>query len=106
SRSNLAGKVDRQVSATSLDRRLAGGSRDQESSTFLEQDQERAGVDKRAAPLRDQLQDAIELRLAAERPGDLGRGFETVDGVLQLLSAVRERRVKTSVVDRNCGPVG
>jgi hypothetical protein len=46
-------------------------------------DDQRPGGDQRPAALGDQREDRVEVRLPAERPGDLDRGIECVNRLLK-----------------------
>jgi hypothetical protein len=71
-----------------------------------EQNQQRASLDQGAAALDHDLEDTIEVGLAANRAGDLGRCFESVDGALHLVAAALHAGVEASVLDRDRRPLG
>ena len=85
---------------------LAGDRRDHELVAVHEHDLGRAGVDQSARALDDQLQDAVEIRLAAQRAADLRRRLETADGALELVAALTDGPIQAGVADRDRGPVG
>ena len=63
-------------------------------------------VDERSGALGDQLEDAVEIGLAAERVADVDRRFETADRALELTAPLTLLRVGARVVDRDRCPVG
>ena len=85
---------------------LAGNRRDHELVAVHEHDLGRAGVDQSARALDDQLQDPVEIRLAAQRAADLGGRLETADGALELVAALTDGPIQAGVADRDRGPVG
>ena len=66
---------------------LAGDRGGGEVVALAQQDQQRARFDQGSAPLDDDLEDAVEVGLAADRAGDLGGRFEPVHGALHLFAA-------------------
>ena len=85
---------------------LAGGRRHPQLAAVVEQNQQRSSFDQRPAALDDRLQDSIEVCLAADRAGDLGRCLEAADGALEVVALSLDVFVETSVVDRDRGPLG
>ena len=83
-----------------------GDSGDHELVAVEQRDLGRARVDQRTRALHDQLQHAVEIRDAAEREADLGRGLEAAHRALELVPAFAHRAVEASVGDRDRGPVG
>ncbi len=81
-----------------------GGRRARSPSS--QQDQQRAGFDQGATALDDDLEDAVEVGLAADRLGDLGRRFEPVQGPLHLVAASLDVAVEAGVLDRDRRPLG
>ena len=65
----------------------AGG--DHELLAAMQLDQQRARGDQRAAALGDELEDDLEVGLAAERARDLGGRLERRDGARELLVVAR-----------------
>ena len=63
-----------------------------------------ARADERPPALDDQLEDAVEVGLAAERARDRGRRLEPADGALELVAALLERLVEPRVLDRDRRP--
>ncbi len=76
------------------------------SSPLAEQDQQRARFDQGAAALDHDLEDAVEVGLAADRAGDLGRRFKSVHGALHLVAAALHAAVEAGVLDRDRRPLG
>ena len=98
--------LDRHVLAVGARRELAGAGRVHELLLVLEHDHERAGADEGPRPRDDQLEDAVEVRLSAERLRDRHCGVERAHGSLEVIAAALDGRVQPRVVDRDRGPVG
>ena len=85
---------------------LAGDRGGDELVALAQQDQQRARLDQGPAALDDDLEDAVEVGLAADRAGDLGRRFEPVHGALHLVAAALHAAVEAGVLDRDRRPLG
>ena len=78
---------------------------DDEVGAVAQGDEHRPGVDERAPALDQQLEDALELRLASDRASDRGRRLERRDRALELVAPGGDTAVQPRVVDRDRGPV-
>ena len=68
--------LDGDPASDDVGRDLAGGGLDHELLAVAQRDEHRARVDEGAAALDQQLEDALEVGLAADRPRDRGGGLE------------------------------
>ena len=84
----------------------AGDGAHDEVAVGEQRDHHDARLDERPAALGDELEDAVEVGLGAERAGDRHRRLERGDGPLELVAAVALAAVEVGVVDRDRGPVG
>ena len=82
----------------------AGG--DDEFLAAAQLDQQHPRADQRATALGDQLEDHVEVGLAADGQRDLGGGVERGDGALELLAALAGACVAPRVVDRHSRELG
>ena len=82
----------------------AGG--DHELVAVAQHDEHVVGLDQRAPALDHELEDALEVGLAADRAGDGGGGLQPAHGALELLAAGGHVAVEARVLDRDRGPVG
>ena len=87
-------------------RKLTGARGDDHRAVLLVLDDERTSRHERPAALGDQTQDRIEIGLATERPRDLHRRVERVDGPPQLGVLGLETGVAPRVVDGHTGELG
>ena len=85
-------------------RYMSGARRDDEFVAFAQHDQHRTRIDERAATLDDQLEDAVELRDACDRVGDVARRLERRDGPLGFLAAPLAGLIQARVLDRGRRP--
>ena len=85
-------------------RDLAGRGGDDELVAVVEQDRDTGRLDERPRALRDQLEHALELRLAADRAGDLRGRLECADRPLELGAALIGLAVQPRVLDRDRRP--
>ena len=97
---------ERQAAAERSRGHLAGSGREVELVAVDQQQQDRAGIEQRAPALDDQLEHAVEVRLAADCAGDGGGRLEPPDGALGLRPAVCRVLVQAGVLHRQRGPVG
>jgi hypothetical protein len=100
------GLRDRDPCAEELARHLAGDRGDDELLAVEELDGQRTSRDERPAALGHQLEDAVEVGLAAERESDLHRGVQRGDGAAELLAPGLRSREAARVVDGDAGEVG
>ena len=105
---HLAGDAagDRDLGADEAVGRLAGGGAHDELGPGRSSRIMTARIDERAAALDEQLQDAVEVRLAPERAGDRRRRLQRRDRPLELVAALAHVAVEPGVVDRDAGPLG
>ena len=101
-----AGLLDSHVAAHGRSTALARGSDHLAAAAVAQQHEQRSGTDQRARPLRDRLQDARAVGLAADGTGDLGRRLESVHGTLQRASLLLGLAVEADVEDRHRRPFG
>ena len=66
------------------------------SLVLLEHDHQRARAHERPRALDDQLEDAVEVRLAAERLRDRHRRVEPAHGALEVVAAALDRRCRAA----------
>ena len=92
--------------AHDVGRHLARGGLHHELLAVAQRDEHRARVDEGAAALDQQLEDALEVGLAADRPRDRRRRLERRDGPLELVAARGDAAVQARVLDRDRRPVG
>ncbi|MEZ4588382.1 MAG: hypothetical protein R2909_18545 [Gemmatimonadales bacterium] len=92
---------------------LAGDRRHLELFVLGEHDQQTPRLDQRAAAVDDQLEDAGDLGLAADRAGDVGHNRERLGGALGLVAlafglvaAAAHTFVEARVLNRDRRPVG
>ena len=100
------GVLQRDAPADEAARHLAGRRRDLELVLALQLDDERARGDERPPALRHELEDRVEVGLAAERAPDLDHRVERRDGALELVAPRLGARVAARVVDRDPGELG
>ena len=98
--------LDRHPLSVGARREVAGAGGEHQVVLVLEHDDQRASADERPRALDDQLEDAVEVGLAAERLRDRHRRVEPAHGALEVVAALLDRRVEARVVDRDRGPVG
>ena len=85
---------------------LPGRSPADQLVTLGEQQHHRGRFHERAAPLDDQLEYPVEIRLGAERPRDGARGLQGPYGALELSPLRLLVPVEVRVVDRGGRPAG
>ena len=71
---------------------------------LAQHDHEATRTDERAAPLDDQLKHAPERYLAADRDGDVARGLQPADRLLELVAAPLADLIQPGVLDRHGRP--
>ena len=97
---------DRHALADQHARDLAGDRGDHELVAVEQLDGQRSGRDQRAAALGDELEDAVQVGLTAERQRDLDRGVQRGDGPAELLAPGLRAGEAAGVVDRDAGEIG
>ena len=85
---------------------LAGGGLDHEVGALAQLDHHRARRDERAPALGDELEDALQVGLAADGARDRGRRLEGGHGALELVAAAAHVAVQARVLDRDRRPAG
>ena len=87
-----------------LARHLAGDGGDDEVVAIHQEDDHATRLDESAAPLDDQLQNALEADLSSDRLRDLGGRLEASHCALELGAAVALAAVEASILDGGGGP--
>ena len=100
------GALDRHALAVDGAVQLTGPGGDHELVVLGQHDHERARAHERPRPLDDQLEDAAQVGLAAERLRDRDGRVQAAIRPLEVVAALLDRPVEPGVVDRDRRPVG
>ena len=84
--------------------RLAGDRDDHELVALLEPDRHRAGIDERARPLDDEVEQPLKVGLGTDGAGDRAGRLEPAIGALELVAPGGRLTVEPRVLDRDRGP--
>ena len=85
---------------------LAGRRDDPQLVTLAQRDEHRPRLHEGASALDDQLQDPVEVQLAADGARDLARRLQRAHRALELVAPLAHVLVEPGVLDRDRGPVG
>ena len=79
---------------------------DHQLVALSQHDEDVVGLDQRSPALDHELEDPLEIGLAANRAGDRGRGLQTAHRALELLAAGGHVAIEPGILDGYRRPVG